>query len=303
MLKADHIYDVLIIGAGQAGVPLAREFAKQGRTVAVAERKHLGGSCVNFGCTPTKTVIASARVAHLARRAADFGVIVPNIGIDYPKVLARARAIVEASKRSLARGLDECGADVMHGHYRFIGQKGGVFCLCAGREQVSARQVVINTGTRTSVPPIDGLHRVDYLHAGNWLDQDSLPEHVVFAGAGFIALEMAQFYRRMGSRVTVVASGARVVEHEDEDISAALQKLLADEDICFRLQTKVTAVSPTINGVRLIVSSNKTGDAIEASHVFVATGRKPNTDDLGLETIGLTIREDGTIEVDDRTGY
>ena len=300
MMKTESAYDILIIGAGQAGIPLARSLAGAGQAVAIAERTHLGGSCVNFGCTPTKAVIASARIAHLARRAADFGVIVSDVSIDYARVLARALSLVDDAKKSLAKGLDECDADVLIGHCRFVGRSRDLFKLTVDERDVLARQVVIDTGTRTQVPAIEGLNKIDYLHSGNWLEHRSLPDHVIFAGAGYIALEMAQFYRRMGARVTVVGSGEQVADHEDQDISAALQKFLESEGIAFLLRSKVTSVAKTQDGVVVTASSANRMHEINGSHLFLATGRKPNTDDLGLETIGLPTRDDGTIEIDDR---
>jgi pyruvate/2-oxoglutarate dehydrogenase complex dihydrolipoamide dehydrogenase (E3) component len=293
-------YEVMIIGAGQAALPLALKLVDKGWRVAISERKHLGGSCVNFGCTPTKAVVASARVAHLARRAAEFGILVPGVDVDFAKVLGRARAIVEASKSSLASGLHEHHVDIVHGQARFAGRDGEWYILCVDHRDIRAKQVVINTGARTRLPPIEGLEDVAFLHAGNWLESDHLPKHVIFAGAGYIALEMAQFYRRMGAQVTVVGPGKQVADHEDPDVAQALQRILADEEITFRLGGRVKAVAREASGVRVSVRTDGETGPIAGSHLFIATGRRPNTDDLSLDTIGLTPDKDGVIEVDDR---
>lgn len=321
-------YDVIIIGAGQAGIPLARRLSKSGRRVAIVERAHLGGSCVNFGCTPTKAVLASARVAHLARRAPEFGVHVAQIQVDFPKVIARARAIVEASRRGLAKGLAECGADVLHGNGRFTGRDAEGFKIAVDDRSYRAKQVIINTGARTRMPAIRGLESVPWIDAGNWLNLTTLPHHIVFAGAGYIGLELAQFYRRMGARVTVIGPDAQVLAREDADVADEIQRQLEAEGIEFRLNARVVVAAPTPAGVRLTIestghaatstspsapgqrptdaSSNASGsaengdDVLEASHLFIATGRQPNTDHLGLESIGLTAEANGALAVDDR---
>jgi pyruvate/2-oxoglutarate dehydrogenase complex dihydrolipoamide dehydrogenase (E3) component len=293
-------YDAVIIGAGQAATPLARKLADNGWSVAITERKHLGGSCVNFGCTPTKAVLASARVAHLARRAGEFGISVPTVGVNYSMVLDRARAIVRASQDGIASSLEAHGVDVLHGHARFAGRDGGGFVLNLDGQSLRAREVMINTGTRTVLPPIEGLSTVDYLHAGNWLKHAQLPQHVIFAGAGAIALEMSQFYRRMGARVTLVGSGNQVAANEDPEVAGALQAILETEGITFRLHSRVQAVTPDPMGVRVVIASASEEESIRGSHLFLATGRRPNTDDLGLKAVGVRIGEKGAIEVNER---
>ena len=293
-------YDVLIIGAGQAGIPLARTLSQKKWRVAIVEQKHLGGSCVNFGCTPTKAVVASARVAHVARRAADFGLVLPEPKIDFAKVLGRARDIVEGSKASLAKGLEESSADLIWGHARLTGRDEKGFVIAINGEAVRAKQVVIDTGARTLLPDIAGLDDVPFLHAGNWLDSKALPDHVVFAGAGYIALEMAQFYRRMGAQVTVIGPDKQVVQHEDADVALALQRTLENEGIIFRLNSRVKAVSRDGQAVRVALESLGKDESVTGSHFFIATGRRPNTNDLGFETVGVKVNDRGVIEVDDR---
>lgn len=294
-------YDVLIVGGGQAGPPLAHGLAKAGRRAALAERKDLGGSCVNFGCTPTKAAVASARLAHDARRASEFGLRIPSVEVDFAAVLRTARAIALESRHGLDRWFE--GADnprLLRGHARVTGRDGDGFGVTVGDRHIVASQIVLDTGTRTLVPPIDGLDGVPFLHAGNWLDHPDLPEHLVVLGGGYIALEMGQFYRRMGSRVTVVERGERVVQREDADISAALQGVLVRDGVDVRLRAAVRRVERRPDGVRVVVEESGRARAIDGSHLFVATGRRPNTDDLGLETIDVRMSDRGIVEIDER---
>ncbi len=294
-------YDILIIGGGQAGIPLAHALAGAGQKVALAERKNLGGSCVNFGCTPTKAVIASARAAFQARRGAVFGLRIPTVDVDFPAVLDRARSIVMQSRGSLQRGFASSeNLRLLPGHAHLRGREGEAFRVRAGEKDILADRIVLNTGARSLVPPIPGLKKVAFLHAGNWLDEHRLPRHLVFIGAGYIALEMSQFYLRMGCRVTVVEKSDRILRREDEDIVFLLQRLLESEGVEFRLKTEITRIEPRRDGVALHVRSNGTRGKILASRVFVAAGRRPNTDDLGLETIGVKTSKEGFVVVDGR---
>ncbi len=294
-------YDVLIIGGGQAGIPLAHALAKAGKKVGLAERKDLGGSCVNFGCTPTKAVIASARAAFQARRGAVFGLRIPTVEIDFPAVLDRARSLVMETRASLRRGLeDKENPRLLRGHARLTGRKAGAFRIRVGKEDVVAARVVLNTGTRALRPPIAGLEKVPYIHAGNWLDHHEVPRHLVFVGAGYIALEMSQFYRRMGSLVTVIDKATQILRREDEDVVFPLQRLLESEGIQFRLGTLVRRAAPTRGGVLLTIESQAGPGKIRGSNIFLAAGRQPNTDDLGLETVGVKTSKEGFIETDER---
>lgn len=274
-------YDVFIIGGGQAGIPLAGALVKSGRRVALAERKNLGGSCVNFGCTPTKAAIASARVAQLARRGHDYGLRIPTVDVDFAAVIGRARGVAVEFRDSLAGGFG-ANPELIRGHARLTGRKGAAFMLTVDGRVVTADQVVLNTGTRSAIPKIDGLDSIDYLTAENWLDHTELPEHLAMIGGGYVGLEMGQFYRRMGSRVTVWQQGPRIAPREDEDVSAAMQKFLEGEGIEFRLNAQVRSVRE-----------------LGGSHVFIGAGRVPNTGDLGLETVGVQT-ERGIVKVDKR---
>jgi pyruvate/2-oxoglutarate dehydrogenase complex dihydrolipoamide dehydrogenase (E3) component len=316
-VKNETHYEMMIIGAGQAGVPLASALAEKGWKVALAEHKHLGGSCVNFGCTPTKAVLASAELAYQAKRASEYGVTIPEVEVDYAAVLERARRIAADSRESLQKRFDEGNPQLLQGHAKLIGRDGEGFKLEVGGQTVTAKQIVVNTGTRSSIPKIEGLEEIPFIHAGNWLDENTLPEHIVIVGAGYIALEMSQFYRRMGSRVTVIGDSSQVLEREDEDVATVLQTLLQKENITFYLNTNVTNIQKKKD--KIVLTFNRKGDTskgkditpdtfasnsqeaqtLEASHLFVATGRKPNTDDLGLESVGVKVNK-GIIEVDER---
>ena len=300
-MKSSDRYDVLIIGAGQAGPPLAIELAKKRWRVALAERKQLGGSCVNFGCTPTKAVIASARVAHLARRGREFGLRIPSVEPDLAAVLDRARGVVVQSRVGLREALvNSRSLTVLEGHARFEGRERNGFRLRVGNRGILASQVVIDTGTRSRIPRIHGLGAIDFLTAENWIDRPELPRHLAVLGGGYTGLEMAQFYRRMGSRVTVIEKGPEIAAHEDEDVARALRQILESEEIAFRLETSAERVDGDGAGLRLSLTTKRKREDLVVSHLLVATGRKPNTDDLGLESIGLATAKDGTIEVTKR---
>lgn len=299
-MTADDRYDVLVIGAGQGGIPLSWALAGRGRRVAIAERHQVGGSCVNFGCTPTKAAVASARIAFDARRAGEFGVRVGGVSVDFPAVIARARSIAAESRTGIERGYQ--GSDnprLVRGHARLAGRDGDRFVVSLGERRLAARDVVINTGNRTSIPDTPGLGDVPYLHAGNWLEHDRLPSHLLVLGAGVIALEMGQFYRRMGSRVTILERGDRVAPREEPEVADAFRRRFEAEGVEFRFRTTVARFERTADGVRARLEGPDGPSTIEGSHLFVATGRRPNTDDLGLETVGLET-ERGIVPVDER---
>jgi pyruvate/2-oxoglutarate dehydrogenase complex dihydrolipoamide dehydrogenase (E3) component len=293
-------YDVLIVGGGQAGIPLAYKLAAEGMSVALAERKYLGGSCVNFGCTPTKAVIASAKVAHQARRAPGYGLEIPEVRVDFPAVLERAKEIVELKRGGLDKGLEDAdNPTLIRGHARFEGRVDDGFRLRIGDESVLAEQVVLDTGTRTLLPPIEGLDEVDYIESGNWLEKTELPESLAVIGGSYIGLEMAQFYNRMGTRVTVVVGRSdHVAPREDDDVTEALQAILQEEGVEFAFCERAESVVSSKDGLTLTLDADDPTE-LNVSQLFVATGRLPNTDDLGLENIGLETSK-GIIEVDER---
>jgi pyruvate/2-oxoglutarate dehydrogenase complex dihydrolipoamide dehydrogenase (E3) component len=291
----DH-YHVAIIGGGQAGIPLAFALASAGKRAALIERKHLGGSCLNFGCTPTKTVIASARVAHLARRGGEFGLRIPTVEVDFAAVIGRARDLVASSRSGLERQFAASeNPKWITGHGRIAGRDGERFRITVGPETIVADQVVLDTGTRSTIPPIEGIKDVDVIHAGNWLERDILPQRLIVIGGGVIALEMAQFYRRMGSQVVVVEATAQIAGSEDLEVAQALQKILEREGIAFRTGVKIERVSRSGSDVVARIAEKD----IAGTHLFVAAGRTPNSDDLGLETVGVKTNR-GIVEVDER---
>lgn len=295
-------YDMIIIGGGQAGIPLAHALAKAGQQVALVERSRLGGSCVNFGCTPTKAAIASARLAHQARRAVQYGLSIPDVRIDFPAVLKRAKSIAAESREGLEKNFEKGGnPELLVGQARLDGRdERGLFRVKVNDAVYTANRVLLNTGTRTLIPQLAGVDDVPYIHAGNWLEHSELPEHLVVLGGGYIALEMGQFYRRMGSRVTIVEAEKHIARGEDQDVAAEIQTLLADEGIEFRLNAKGREVKNENGGVILTIDEGGATNTIAATNLFISTGRRPNTDDLGLETVGVKTDDRGIVKADER---
>lgn len=267
--------------------------------MALAERRWLGGSCVNFGCTPTKAAIASARIAYLARHAAEYGINVPRVEVDFPGVLLRAKRLGEAMRSDLQRSLQ--GSDnprLIGAAARFLGKDGEYFRLGLGDEEVLARQVVLDTGTHSAVPQIAGLDSIDFIDSENWLEHGQLPKKLLMIGGGYIGLEMGQFYARMGSQVAIIESGGQIVANEDRDVADALKARLEAEGICFQTNARVVEIKKTADGVELGVDIDGKRQAIKGSDVFLALGREPNLDDLGLETVGVRRTAKGMLEVD-----
>jgi pyruvate/2-oxoglutarate dehydrogenase complex dihydrolipoamide dehydrogenase (E3) component len=300
MSEASH-FDFLIIGGGQAGIPLAYGLANAGNRVGLVEAKHLGGSCINFGCTPTKAAISSAKLAYQARRASEYGLTIPTVGVDFAAVLKRAREILTRSRTSLDRGFEQVdNPTLMRGRAALDGKEGKRFAVKVGDARLTTDQVVLNTGTRTAIPTISGLKRIDTIDSENWLDKTDLPERLIMVGAGYIGLEMGQFYRRMGSKVTVIEGSGQIIAHEDRDVALAIQGFLESEGIEFRMNTKIKNVRPSRDGVVVLVEGPMSQSEMEGSHIFLATGRKPNTDKLGLEKIGVKTSDGGIVQVDKR---
>jgi pyruvate/2-oxoglutarate dehydrogenase complex dihydrolipoamide dehydrogenase (E3) component len=291
-------YNAIVIGTGQAGPALARRLAAAGWKVAIIERKLFGGTCVNTGCTPTKTLVASAYAAHVARRAADYGV---NIGgaitVDMKAVKARKDAVVKPSNTGVERSLRNLrGGTVYHGHARFIGPKQ----IKVGEEKLAADNIFINVGGRASVPPIPGLDHVPYLTNSSMMDVDFLPPHLIVLGGSYIGLEFAQVYRRFGSDVTVIELSPHLISREDADVSQAVAEFLKEEGIDIRVGTKVTAVEKQGANIAVKVEAGGKESQIVGSHLLLAVGRRPNTDDLGLDAAGVTTDKHGYIQVDDQ---
>jgi pyruvate/2-oxoglutarate dehydrogenase complex dihydrolipoamide dehydrogenase (E3) component len=289
-------YDALIIGTGQSGPPLAKRLAREGRKVAIVERKRFGGTCVNNGCIPTKTLIASARAAHVARRAAEFGVVIEGpIRVDMKAVKARKDAIVRVSNQGVEESLRENpGISVYVGHARFVGPKE----VEVGDQHLAAEQIFINVGGRADVPRIAGIETVPYYTNSSMMAVDFLPEHLVILGGSYIGLEFGQMYRRFGSEVTIVQRNQRLTPREDEDVSEAIRGILEDEGIRILTDADATRVTARADQVVVAVSAGGKATTVVGSHLLVATGRRPNTDDLGLDKAGVATDERGYIKVD-----
>lgn len=291
-------FDLIVIGAGQAGPALAARLVAAGRKVALIEARELGGTCVNRGCTPTKTLRKSARVAHLARRAAEFGVIVGEVTVDFAAAMTRMQQRVDQSRAGLEswlRGLD--GLTLVRAHARLAGRSGKGFAVTAAGRRMSAPQVVLNTGTRPFVPPIPGLGGLPCLDNESLLALRERPAHLLVIGGSYIGLEMAQIFRRLGSGVSLIEAGPRLAAREDADVSEALAGILRDEGVALHLGSAIEAAGPDPQGLVLTLAD---GGTVRGSHVLAATGRTPNTDDLGLETVGLATDPRGHLATDGR---
>ncbi len=290
-------FDAIVIGAGQAGPALAGRLTAAGMTVAIIERKLIGGTCVNTGCTPTKALVASAYAAQLARRAADYGLQVDGVRVDAKAVKARVETIVQNSRSSLENWLGGMkGCTLIRGHARFTGPKS----LAVGGREVSADRIFINVGGRPRRPSMPGIEDVRTLDNGSLLQLDGIPHHLVVVGGSYVGLEFAQIFRRLGSEVTVVEQSPRVVMREDEDVSEEIRRVLEAEGIQCRVQSQCISFAP--RGDKIAVGLRCPGGPEEAvgSHVLLAVGRQPNTDDLGLEKAGVETDERGFVRVDDR---
>jgi pyruvate/2-oxoglutarate dehydrogenase complex dihydrolipoamide dehydrogenase (E3) component len=290
-------YDAIIIGTGQAGPPLAVRLGSAGRKTAIIERRLIGGTCVNTGCIPTKTLIASARAAHVSRRAADFGVVLNGpVRVDMARVKARKDAIVQQSNANVAKWIrDASNVTLIEGHARFEGPRS----VRVGERLLEAPQIFINVGGRAAVRGIDGLADVRYFTNSGMMGIDFLPEHLLIVGGSYVGLEFAQMYRRFGSSVTVIEMGPRLIAREDEDVSAAIQAILEAEGIAFRLNAKCLGAAPRGNGVSVRMMCVDEPRVIDGSHLLLAIGRVPNTDDLGLDLAGVRTDARGYIEVDE----
>ena len=288
-------FDAIVVGAGQAGPPLAGRLTAAGQTVAMVERKLFGGTCVNTGCIPTKTLVASAYAAHVARRGADFGVSTGPVSVDMAKVKARKDGIVLDDRNGVEGWLDGMdGCTVFRGHARFEDPH----TLRVGDDTLHADRIFLNVGGRAVVPNIPGLADVDYLTNVSILELDTVPEHLVVVGGSYIALEFAQMYRRFGAHVTVVEKGPRLASREDHDVSDTIRDILENEGIDIVVAADDIRIAKRDNGFELTPRSGAA--PIVGSHLLLAVGRRPNTDDLGLDQAGVRTDESGYIVVDDQ---
>ena len=291
-------HDAIIIGTGQAGPSLASRLSREGMSVAIVERHLVGGTCVNTGCIPTKAMVASAYAAHLARRAADYGVTIDGrIGVDIASVKTRKDDISAKSRQGLEKmlnGLEKC--DVLRGHARFRSARE----VAVGETLLRADRIFINVGGRAAVPELPGVDRTPFLNNSSMMDLSVLPEHLVVVGGSYVGLEFGQMFRRFGSQVTIVEMGSALIGREDADVSGAIRDLLEEEGIGVRLNARCITVSGGGSKVTAHVECTEGAPAVTGSHLLLATGRRPNTDDLGLDVAGIKQDERGYVVVDDQ---
>jgi pyruvate/2-oxoglutarate dehydrogenase complex dihydrolipoamide dehydrogenase (E3) component len=295
-------YDAIVIGAGQAGVPLSQALAAAGMRTALVEGAHVGGTCVNEGCTPTKTMVASARVAYLARRGADYGVRTSEISIDMKRVRARKRAIVDSFRNGSQGRIENAkNLELIFGEARFTAPRSlDVRKPDGARVALTSDKIFINAGCRPAVPKLEGLSGVPFLNSTSVMELDQVPEHLVVLGGGYIGLEFGQMFRRFGSRVTIVQSGPQLLGREDSDVAEAVLQILREDGIEVLLNTKTTQASGSGGSVKLSVESKGGTAEINGSHLLVATGRVPNTDSLDVQAAGIAADAKGFIRTNDR---
>lgn len=296
-MAAAETFDAIIIGAGQAGPSLAGRLSAAGWTVAMVERKDFGGTCVNTGCMPTKTLVASAYAAHLARRAADYGVVLQgDVGVDMKRVKDRQQTVVRDARGNVEKWLHGMkGVTVLQGHARFESAD----TVRVGERLLTAPKIFLNVGGRANAPDMPGIDDIEYLTNVGMMQLDTLPEHLVIVGGSYIGLEFAQMFRRFGSQVTVVEMGPRLIGREDPEISDTVREILEAEGVTVRLNAECISFSTCPEGYCVHVTCETGAPQVTGSHVLLAVGRKPNTDDLGLDKAGIEIDKRGYVVVDD----
>jgi pyruvate/2-oxoglutarate dehydrogenase complex dihydrolipoamide dehydrogenase (E3) component len=290
-------FDAIAIGSGQAGNPLSFALADLGWKVALIERSELGGSCINTGCTPTKTMVASAQVAHYAREAARWGVRAGDVSVDMSAVVARKNQKVQNGRAGVQKRVDaRPNVKLIHGQAKFTGPHQ----IQVGTELFESEKIFIDTGTRPAIPKIPGIDTVPFLTNATVMELQTVPDHLLVIGGGYIGLEFGQMFRRFGSRVTIVHTGVRIMPREDADIASALQNALESEGVVFRLNTSTKRAENRNGVITLTVETPHGGEILQGSHLLIATGRRPNTDDLGLEAAGVATDVHGHVKVNGR---
>ncbi len=293
-------YDAIIIGAGQAGTPLAKKLAEAGKKTAIIEKRLIGGTCINDGCTPTKAMIASAGIAYRAQKAAELGIEIGSLKVNLKKVKQRKDEIVASFRKSSEKGLKSTkGLDVIFGEASFSGVKELSIKMPGGKsEKISAEWIFINTGAKTNIPEIEGLKTIDYLTSTSILDLEEVPEHLVIIGGNYIGLEFGQMFRRFGSKVTILEKSAGIMGHEDKDISAAVTEIFENEGIKILTDVQLNEIEEKEKGeVKLKFRSGAKNKSIKASHILLASGRSPQTESLNLEICGVKTDEKGYVVV------
>ncbi|HEX4487579.1 MAG TPA: mercuric reductase [Terriglobales bacterium] len=284
-------FDAIVIGTGQAGSPLAGALADKGWQVAIVEKGNLGGTCINTGCTPTKTMVHRAQVAHYARNASRWGVIASGVGVDLPKIVAQKDAVVQGSRNGQQKNIDKRPNLRL---YRGVATFAGPKQVKVGEDLLESEKIFINAGARPTIPPVPGLDKVKYLTNETIMELLEVPESLVILGGGYIGLEFGQMFARFGSKVTIVQRSGQIVPNEDPEIAEELQKALAVEGVRFLLNAKVTKVEEKSSAVAVSLEDDT---IISGAKLLIATGRRPNTEDLGLDKAGIETRRDGTIKV------
>jgi pyruvate/2-oxoglutarate dehydrogenase complex dihydrolipoamide dehydrogenase (E3) component len=295
-------YDAIILGSGQAGNPLAVAFAQKGKRAAMIERAAIGGTCVNYGCTPTKTMVASAEVADMARRSREYGVEAGKVSVDMPAVRERKRGIVKKWREGSEKRLQQAKlVDVIYGEGSFLGPKQLQVRLNDGGERtLTSDLIVIDTGLRSNPPPLKGLDSVPFLDNASVMELGELPEHLLVLGGGYVGLEFGQMFLRFGSRVTVIQHGKQLLTNEDSDIADEITAILRDDGIEILLETNAESASVVGKNIQLTVKLKGESRNLEGTHLLVATGRRPNTDNLNLEAAGIRTDKRGYIQVNDK---
>ena len=293
-------YDAVIIGAGQAGVPLAKKLALAGKKTVLIEKRWVGGTCINDGCTPTKSMIASARIAYLANHAAELGIHIPKIEINLKQIVSRKNKIVQAFRNGSEQGIEKTkNLTLIYGEAQFISENELEILTVSGKKiEIAANQIFINTGAEPVIPEIEGLDKINYLTSTTILDLRKIPEHLLIIGGGYIALEMAQMFKRFGAKVTILEQQNRLMSHEDEDVCAEIIAILAEEKIKIYTSAEVLKVKNKGKSVSVNVLINKKITRIICSDILIATGRKPQTEKLNLTLAGVKVSDKGFIEVD-----
>jgi pyruvate/2-oxoglutarate dehydrogenase complex dihydrolipoamide dehydrogenase (E3) component len=290
-------FDAVVIGSGQGGNPLSYALADHGWTVALIEKSHLGGTCINTGCTPTKTMVASAQVAHYARNASRWGVMADNVRVDLPAIVARKDAVVYSFRSGHEKKVEQRpNLHLYRGHARFLGPR----MLQVGDDVIEGERIFINVGTRPALPRLEGLESAGYLTNESLMELQQVPEHLIVLGGGYIGLEFGQMFRRFGSRVTVIHRGENVLAREDADTAQELQKALQADGVEFRLNSNPVKVENQQGGVIVTTATGQRTEAIAGTHILAATGRRPNTDDLGLDKAGVAVDSRGYVTVNGR---